>query len=399
MKARRTELCMSQGALAKATNVAKRTVERWEAGEMEPGLESRMDIAYALQLPVSVVHSHLAEDAAPDAKPVTTTNRLLSGEAQLFEITELEQLCLATDLSADTILGVRNSVDLLCRAYPSVPAPMLLERAQRRFRYVMELLKRRITLDQHRELLVYGGWLAALLGCIHYDLGHREAADAARRIACRLANEAQHNELHAWTFEMSAWFSLVEGRYTDLIDAAQSGLDVCSSGSVGVQLFLQQAKGYARLKDQRSALIALERGASELAELPIPEHREHHFVFDRAKWSFYVSAIQTWLGNDGEAEKHATNVITHHARPGSPTWAPMRLAGAHIDLALIYARRGELEGAVAEGMRSFSYERSSLLDSVSRADELLSVLQNRFPNEKLVDQFNESLTAAQQGPA
>ncbi|MEO1337000.1 MAG: helix-turn-helix transcriptional regulator [Myxococcota bacterium] len=370
IKARRTELCMSQSMLAKATNVAQRTIERWESGEMEPSLESRMDIASSLDLPISVVHEHLAKDAAHSPKskspprtaaeeierplsdqseiiewktaqsiaqgaPAERTPHLqrMNKEMQLFDTMELQRLTVATDLSSDVMTGVRDSVDLLCRAYPGVPAARLLERTQQRFRHVMDLLRKKITLSQHRELIVGAGWLAALLGCTHYDLGHREAAETARRVVLQLGNEAEHAELQAWAFEMAAWFSLVEGRYADLVDAAHCGLAVCNTGSIGVQLFLQQAKGYARLGDRHAALTALERGATELAKLPVPKHPEHHFVFDHAKWSFYVSAIHTWLGHDAEAEAHAHRVIDRHTRPDGATWAPMRLAGAHIDLA------------------------------------------------------------------
>jgi len=52
-----------------------------------------------------------------------------------------------------------------------------------------------------------------------------------------------------WAFEMSAWFALVEGRYEQLIEFAQAGQSIAGTGSAGVQLILQEAKGWSRLGD------------------------------------------------------------------------------------------------------------------------------------------------------
>ncbi|WP_433224178.1 hypothetical protein [Microtetraspora malaysiensis] len=62
-------------------------------------------------------------------------------------------------------------------------AATLRDRTQKRLAQVTRLLSGRITLDQHRELLVITGWLTALLGCVHSDLGEREEAETARQAA------------------------------------------------------------------------------------------------------------------------------------------------------------------------------------------------------------------------
>ena len=59
----------------------------------------------------------------------------------------------------------------------------LRARTKQRLNYISRLLHGRLTLAQHRELLVTIGWLALLLGCVHYDLGEREQAEAARQAA------------------------------------------------------------------------------------------------------------------------------------------------------------------------------------------------------------------------
>ncbi|MGI5491036.1 hypothetical protein [Microtetraspora malaysiensis] len=125
------------------------------------------------------------------------------------------------------------------------------DRTQKRLAQVTRLLSGRITLDQHRELLVITGWLTALLGCVHYDLGEREAAETARQAAFEIARQVGHGELMGWAHEMSAWFALVEGRYEDMVTATRMGQAAAGQSSAMVQLTLQEARGSARIGDRR----------------------------------------------------------------------------------------------------------------------------------------------------
>ena len=60
----------------------------------------------------------------------------------------------------------------------------------------------------------YARWLALLLGCLHYDLGEREQAEAARQAAYHAGLQAGHGEIVAWSYELAAWLSLTEGATT-----------------------------------------------------------------------------------------------------------------------------------------------------------------------------------------
>jgi hypothetical protein len=164
--------------------------------------------------------------------------------------------------------------------------------------------------------------MAVLLGCLHYDLGEREEAEAARQAAYQWARQAGHGEILAWAFEMSAWFALTEGRYEQLIEFAQAGQAIAGIGSAGVQLILQEAKGWSRLGDHGRADAAIIRGAAMLGRLPAPAHPEHHFVFDHPKWMHYVSNCYVVLGDNERAEEHALEVIAQHGRSDGSTNAP-----------------------------------------------------------------------------
>jgi hypothetical protein len=93
-----------------------------------------------------------------------------------------------------------------------------------------------------------------------------------------------------WSFEMAAWFALTEGRYPDVVEAAEAGLRFAGVSSAGVQLALQEAKARARMGDDRTH-EAIKAGRSTLDQLPPPERPENHFIFDPAKYEYYAATI------------------------------------------------------------------------------------------------------------
>jgi tetratricopeptide (TPR) repeat protein len=246
--------------------------------------------------------------------------------------------------------------------------------------------------------LVQAGWLAALLGCLHYDLGQRELAEAARQGAWQFGRQTGHGELMGWACEMACWFAITEGRFEDVLEFAHKGQAVAGTSSAMVQLTLQEAKAYARMGPSfaQEARDALENGAHILGQLPTPSRPEHHFVFDHTKWIYYASTVYTWQGDNDRAEEHANEIITRHTRANGSTDSPMRVAGARIDLALLNARRRDLDGAVEQGLMAFEYDRRSLADLVARGNELADELTEHFPDEPLAGQYQERLHVAHQ---
>lgn len=307
--------------------------------------------------------------------------------AQLLEVTRMAE---ASDLGAGTLEDLTFVVDRLCRDYPTVPALTLRDRVKGQLRQALRLLNGRTTLDQHRELLVHAGWLACLLGCVYYDLGDRAAAEMARRAAARLGGQAGHGEIVGWSWEMAAWFNLVEHRYADVVAASEAGLEGAGVTNAGVQLTLQAAKGYAKMGDRRAG-NALRQGQKLLAQRPAAEHPEHHFVFDASKFEFYAATIYTWLGEDDAAEEHAREVVRQCETSSGIRW-PMRLADVRIDLALIAGRRGDLDEAVTLGKAAWEFPRRSA-SLLSRSEDLHQHLATRYPDERLVAEYGELLQA------
>jgi transcriptional regulator with XRE-family HTH domain len=304
-----------------------------------------------------------------------------------LDLIELARRAEASDLGSGTLELLNAAVDGMCRDYPGADAVALSARAGQHLRYVTRLLGGRVTLAQHRELLVIAGWLSALIACTCYDTGDAMAARTACRMTRQFGSQAAHAVLVAWSFEIAAWFALVEGRYPETVALSEAGLEHAGVTSAGVQLSLQAARGYARMGDTRAGQ-ALQAGRARLDRLPAPEHPQHHFEFDGAKYEFYVATILTWLGSDdAAAEAHAREVVRQCGEAGG--W-PTRLGTTRLNLGLLAARRGDLDEAISHGTAALRLPRRSA-ELLPRAGELCRAMADRYPGEHLVDEYGEEL--------
>jgi hypothetical protein len=250
----------------------------------------------------------------------------------------------------------------------------------------VRLLHRPVGLAAHRELLVAGGWLALLIGCVEYDLGMRAGSEATRVAGMQLGREAGHPEIVGWAHEMQAWFALTQGRYPGVLRAARAGQHAAPNGSAAVQLAGQEAKALARTGDIAGVRATLDRGAALLADLPAPDRPDNHFVVDPAKWDFYAMDAYRLAGEDELAAHHAQEVL----RLGIST---MRMTEARLTLAACAARDGELEHAVASGIEALQLDRRSLPSLLMVAGELDAELHARYPGEPAADEFRDALRA------
>ena len=390
-------LSRSNTGRAKKLFCDEERIRRWEAGEvLWPSAEYRrslqevtglnpQDLGFTAPYGKSGNGIIAASSVSADA---------LQTENELFNTMELARLLDGADMGFGTLEALEEAADLLCRAYPRTPSAELKIRVKKRLKHVIDLLGKRITIDQHRRLLIVAGWMTALLGCVHYDLQEHEEAEAARQTSFLMGKEANDPELLAWTYEMAAWFALTENRYEDVIEASEIGLQVKSDGSVGVQLHLQEAKAYARLTDASETERALKEAAGILGKLPPPEHPDHHFVFDHSKWMHYAATIYTSLGEDRKAKEHATEVISEHLRPDGSSRAPMRTAEARLSLTTVQAREGDLEGAVVLAKSAYEFETQPMSDLANRGQEISRFLRSRFTDHPLALEFHDYVTAA-----
>jgi len=201
---------------------------------------------------------------------------------EMVEMLELARRAEVSELSTGTLESLDRAIDQFCRDYPVMPPMELLPKVRQRLEYVSALLGRKSTLNEHRHLLVAGGWLSILLGCLQFDIGAREAAEACRDAAYRLGRQAGHQEIMAWSFELLAWSALVDEKFGDAVEYARAGQELASNTFAGAQLAMQEAKAWARCAAPREASKAMARAAARLERLPVPAHPEHHLVMEHA---------------------------------------------------------------------------------------------------------------------
>ena len=158
-------------------------IRRWESGEVRwPSPPYRRALKELTGLePAQLGFIGSGRTAEPPAR-IEAADAFRS-EAELVDTLDLARMVTSSDLGQGTLDALQEAAELLCRAYPSASAGELRARTKQRLNYISRLLHGRLTLAQHRELLVTIGWLALLLGCVHYDLGEREQAEAARQAA------------------------------------------------------------------------------------------------------------------------------------------------------------------------------------------------------------------------
>ncbi|WP_132147360.1 helix-turn-helix domain-containing protein [Kribbella antiqua] len=309
-----------------------------------------------------------------------------------WQTAELVQRMQASDTSAQTLDALQSTIEELCCQYNYRDALDLRREAHDWLQHVGGLLRRPVGLKAHRELLVAGGWLALLAGCVEYDLGLRSAAESTRTAALQLGLEAGHPEIAGWGHEMTAWFALTQGRFRQAVEAAQRGQAVAQTSSVHVQLIAQEAKARARLGEAGLSTL-LAQGKEMLDLLPYPDRPDNHFKVDPAKWDYYAMDVHRIAGDDELATQYAATVINDNTSPDGTELSPMRIAESRITLGIMAGRAGDLEQAVDHGKTGLKNGRQSKLHLLMVASELDRELQHRFPGEGLVTEFEETLHA------
>ncbi|WP_320068350.1 XRE family transcriptional regulator [Micromonospora sp. RTGN7] len=360
-----------------------RNWKRWESGETEPD-----DFYKAL---ISKTFGTVTAAFFPPSRPELESHFIAGTGLDTLEIVSRLQ---ASDVSASIIEALRITAERLSCDYSHVQSEVLLVEGREWLRRITALRDSRLTLTQHREVLSLAGQVALLVGCVEYDMGLRQAAEATRKAALSLGAESGNSDVVGWAHEMRSWYALTQGQYRSAIVAAQAGLEaVGPAHSVVVQLAAHQAKAWARIGDRRQVEVMLNHGRDVLEGLPYPDNLDNHFVVDPSKWDFYTMDCYRHVGEDQMAATYAAAVIGSSTDPDGTVRKPMRVAEAHVTLGVVAARAGDLEKAIGEGRAALAGVRRSIPSLAMHTRELVHVLRERFPHESAVAQYEDELRA------
>jgi transcriptional regulator with XRE-family HTH domain len=248
-------------ALDRALDAAGGLVALWRFADQEWQLQASLGAAAD---PPAGLHGPAADwtPAAPGAAAGPPPDAVV-------EAMELVRLAEASDMGAEALAGVERTVQRLRGAAASAPPGSLLPAVRAQRRYLATLLGGRLTVAQRRRLLVAAGWLSVVLARLHFEAGERDAAEASREAALRLARQAGNAELVAWALEAGAWWALVDGRFREAVELARAGQDRAPPASAAaVQLALHEAQAWRRLGDRQEADGALRQAALLRGMLP-----------------------------------------------------------------------------------------------------------------------------------
>ena len=213
-----------------------------------------------------------AEPGEPAAGPRPEARAEPGGEAEaVVEAIEVARRAEACDVGPATLAEIERAVERLRRAGSGTPPRTLIPAVAARRRHVERLLAGRVTLERRRRLLVAAGRLSLELARLHFDAGQREAAEANRDTALRLARQAADAELAAGAVEALAAWALADGRFPDALELARAGQDLAPpAGLAALELTLDEAQAWAALGDRPAAAGARRQAALIRAMLPGP---------------------------------------------------------------------------------------------------------------------------------
>lgn len=367
----RTQRGLSYRDLARRATYGKSYLHDLETGRKQPTPETAHRLDEILD-----ADGQLASLVA--AAQVATN--IAAGAEEELDAWELARRVEASDVSPGTLERLEGAVDDLATRYASTPPHELLPIVRRHLSYVERLLNARKTLDQHRRLLVAGGWLALLRATVDIDLRHRGAADANLALATQLAGQTGHVEISAWSLETRAWDALTVGDYQRTLELSQHAQALARAGSSAlIQATAQEGRAWARMRDQKQTRRVLDRVDRLVAVLPVPDQPEHHYRYDPDKALSYTATTLAWAG-DPAAVKFAQAVIDDLDPAGDGGPRPRRAATARLDLGLALVGAGRPDEASAVATAAISSGRV-VPSNWWRATEVLAGVERAAPRE------------------
>jgi len=331
----------------------------------------------------------LAPEAVPRRpQPAASADDGVAEEIAALDLARLAEL---SEIGNGTVERLELAVDELATAYPGTPPAELNSRVRSYLGYTRRLLDGRMTLAEHRRLLVVAGWLSLLAATTLIDLHRDHAAAAHLRTAAQLARETGHAEIAAWCLETQAWQVLTEGDYQRAVGISQAAQQVApKSGSAFIQATAQEGRAWARLGAGPETRAALGRVEALVSPLPVPDRPEHHYRYDPAKSEAYVATTLAWIG-DPAAERYARHVLARLESTVDGPPRPRRAASARLDLSLSLVAAGRHDEAAGTALEAIS-SRRLVPSNYWRAREVIQAVADRGVPEaaELAEAYREA---------
>jgi hypothetical protein len=321
------------------------------------------------------------------------------GDPRVLHAMRASQQASASSLGAGTVEQLQQAVEHFAGVFRrTLPATLYPELLSVRL-HVGGLLDGKLTLSQHRDLLVTAGWLSNLLGLVCFDLGDQLAAAAWCADVEQHAQEAGHPELAAWAAQTNVLMAFYGGQAREAVAHAQNGQTLTPLGTVvHAKLAAQEMRAWALLGDTREVTAARRRAERAIAKLPAETPAYGAFsISQTGGCPPYTATSLLLLGQLHEAERLTREVITaHYGTDGrnGPGEHPAGFALAHLRLALALIGLGRLDEAIGAGSAALAAPRP-VRSVVALAGELDRTLSHQFADAPQAREFHDQyMTAA-----
>jgi tetratricopeptide (TPR) repeat protein len=311
--------------------------------------------------------------------------------AGLVEALDASREAGSSSLAPGTIDKLHHAIDHYTTAFPSTPADKLYEEVLPVRRWVGSLMNGKLTLGEHRELIIAAGWMSALLGLLAYDRRDYAALRAWCDDGRDRGIEAEHLELAAWSREPLAIAAFYSGHPDRALALAREGLALAPKRSaVEYKLAAQEMRALAALGDRHGFAEARRRAEASHAKLTVISQVSGK-VFAASSSTGHPDMLDhslVALGDWAAAERLYQQELTSEADHDTPG----RSIG-HLNRGIALAYLGRLDEASADGIRALQSRRlvGSVLVQASKLNQALVKADPGLPEvREFHDRYAES---------
>ena len=281
LAARRRVQGMSQEALGERLGVARTTVARWEAGEVEPLAWVRPKLAVALSV-------HLEELAELLTPPASSTDMALTGPStiastgsdggdpfplddELLDAAERRSWLASLNVGAAKIDHLSTAVEWIVDQDEIVATAELHRKARQVRGHLHPMLKTPQRPSVAARLFTVAAHLSGAQAALSLDLGRLPTARAYAAEAFDLADATGDPDLIAWARAAQSLVEYYAGKYIEALALADDGLARSPRGPHAVRLSVNgRARALARMGDRAGVDHAVGQAWSVRAEHAAP---------------------------------------------------------------------------------------------------------------------------------